>query len=277
MLIREGLADARLEGTTAAGRYGATTAMQVVRPAAALRSCAPPNGEQVDRLIFGEIFDALEDQGEILFGQARRDGYVGYADAEAFSPQIVLATHWVRAPRSAVFVESSIKSQVLGLVSLNALLAIDLEENGLSRDPRLGWVASVHLLPIGETLSDPAGVAETFLGAPYWWGGRESLGLDCSGLVQQSLYACGLACPRDADQQAALGDAVDLGDLARGDLVFWRGHVGMMLDQARLIHANAFHMAVVAEPLAEAVARIEARGGGAPTAARRIRRYLAKI
>ncbi len=109
-----------------------------------------------------------------------------------------------------------------------------------------------------------------FLGAPYLWGGRDSLGLDCSGLVQQALYAVGAACPRDTDQQALLGESVPRSELARGDLVFWRGHVGMMLDETRLIHANAHHMAVAIEPLSAAVARIAGKGGGEPTAMRRL-------
>ena len=128
----------------------------------------------------------------------------------------------------------------------------------------LGLDRPVQLKPVGEVETDPAAVAERFLGAPYQWGGRESLGLDCSGLVQQALYACGRACPRDSDQQQALGAAADPLALRRGDLVFWTGHVGMMLDRERLIHANAFHMQVSIEPLAEAVAR-----AGEPTAYRR--------
>jgi cell wall-associated NlpC family hydrolase len=133
-----------------------------------------------------------------------------------------------------------------------------------------GWIPARHLAPIGADFSEPAATAERFLGTPYLWGGRDSVGIDCSGLVQQALYAAGLACPRDSDLQAQLGSAVDAGDLARGDLVFWRGHVGMLLDEARLIHANAWHMAVAIEPLAEAVERIARRGGGEPIAFRRL-------
>jgi len=133
-----------------------------------------------------------------------------------------------------------------------------------------GWFAADHLSPVGVFAEDMAAIAEQFLGAPYLWGGRESLGLDCSGLVQQALFACGRACPRDSDQQALLGTATRADALRRGDLVFWRGHVGMMLDAARLLHANAHHMAVAVEDLAAAMARIEAGGGGRPTAYRRI-------
>ncbi len=121
-----------------------------------------------------------------------------------------------------------------------------------------------------DSRRDLAGVAERFVGAPYLWGGRDIAGLDCSGLVQQALYACGQACPRDADQQAGLGRPIDRGALVRGDLVCWEGHVGVMLDQVRLLHASSHHMATVVEPLAEVIARAEATGRGAPTGFRRL-------
>jgi cell wall-associated NlpC family hydrolase len=113
-------------------------------------------------------------------------------------------------------------------------------------------------------------VAERFVGAAYLWGGREAEGVDCSGLVQQAMLACGRACPRDTDLQAALGAPVAPGALRRGDLVFWRGHVAIMVDPARIVHANGHHAATVTEPLAEAIARIAAAGSGQPTAYRRI-------
>ena len=131
-----------------------------------------------------------------------------------------------------------------------------------------GWFVDEHLVPIGQAEADHAAVAERFVGAPYLWGGRESLGLDCSGLVQQALYACGRDCPRDSDQQAAMGRPVEAP--RRGDLVFWRGHVAIMISEVDIIHANAWHMAVAVEPLGEAVARIGRLGGGEPTVYRRL-------
>ena len=188
----------------------------------------------------------------------------GRSVAVDLAPGALLATHRVSALRAYAFARPDIKSRPLALLSLNALVAVEAEEGRFLKVEGSGWIARVQLAPVGEVETDPAAVAERYLGAPYQWGGRESLGLDCSGLVQQALYACGKACPRDSDQQQALGQAADPKALRRGDLVFWKGHVGMMLDGARLIHANAFHMQVEIEPLAETVARV-----GEPSAYRR--------
>ena len=135
--------------------------------------------------------------------------------------------------RTYAFAEPSIKSAALGPFSLNALVVVRAEEGKFSRAAGGGFFWTQHLAPIGVFERDAAAVAERFLGAPYLWGGRTSVGLDCSGLVQQSLYACGRSCPRDADQQAALGREIGRAELARGDLVCWRGHIGLMLDEVK--------------------------------------------
>jgi cell wall-associated NlpC family hydrolase len=153
---------------------------------------------------------------------------------------------------------------------MNALVAVEGEEGRLSKVAGAGWMATAHLAPVGTFETDVAGVAERFAGAPYLWGGRGSLGLDCSGLVQQALFACGLACPRDADQQAGLGREISRGEFARGDLVFWNGHVAIGLDETRVVHANGHHMMVAIEPLETAIGRIDAAGVGQPTGFRRL-------
>jgi cell wall-associated NlpC family hydrolase len=133
-----------------------------------------------------------------------------------------------------------------------------------------GWFVEDHLAPIDQSAEDFVAVAERFVGTPYFWGGRTSVGLDCSGLVQQALYAVGQTCPRDSDQQAAMGETVPVDELRRGDLVFWRGHVAIMINATDIVHANGNRMAVTIEPLAEAIARTSANGGGEPTAYRRL-------
>jgi hypothetical protein len=268
-LVRDGVADLRLEGVLEAERFIAARPGQVVRPAAALRDAPDARAEQLDQVLFGEAFDQLEERDGFILGQAPRDGYVGWVAAGALSDETVSPSHWVSALRSYAFADASIKSPARGPLSLNALVAITEETETLARDPRIGWIAKTHLSPIGQTLNDPAGVAMAHVGAPYLWGGRESTGLDCSGLILQARLACGLACPRDSDQQESLGAPAPEDDPARGDLVFWKGHVAMMIDAECIVHANAFHMSVAVEPLAEARARIVARGGGEPIAFRR--------
>jgi cell wall-associated NlpC family hydrolase len=265
------LADMALEGRVAAARYVKPEPMQVVTPACGLRRSPDRAAEQVDQILFGERFDALTHQDGFVFGQARRDRYVGWAPREALSPLGPPPTHWVRALRTYVFGQASIKAPPVLCLSTNALIAVEAVEGRFAELAEGGWVPAGHVAALGDFEHDPAAVALRYLGAPYLWGGRESVGLDCSGLVQQTLYACGMAGPRDSDMQANLGAAIDrLDQLARNDLVFWRGHVGLMLDAKTLIHANAFHMAVAIEPLADAIARISAAGGGEPTALRRL-------
>jgi len=269
-LTRPGLASAALEGLTRAERFEAPRAMRLIVPAAPLRAAPRLDAEQVDQLLFGEIFEVLDLEEGFAWGQAARDGYVGWVEAAALSPRMLEPTHRVRALRAFAFASPSIKSPARGPFSLNALVRVGEVEGPLAFVEDAGWIARSHLAEIGRDFEAMADVAERFLGTPYLWGGRDSLGVDCSGLVQQAAYAAGQACPRDTDLQASRGTPVAPAELARGDLVFWRGHVGMMLDGERLLHANAHHMAVAIEPLAEAVVRIAAAGGGQPTAYQRV-------
>lgn len=268
-LLRDGLADRRLEGLVAADRFADVTPMQVSAPVAGLRKAPAADAEQEDQLLFGEAFDVLFETGDFAFGQARRDRYVGYVPIEALSAPVLAPEHRVSALRTYAFAEPDIKSAIVGLYSLNALVTVQAREGRFVKGARTGWFVEHHLAPIGRSETDYVAVAERFLGAPYQWGGRESLGLDCSGLIQQALYACGRACPRDTDLQRGFFPEIAEGDRRRGDLVFWKGHVAILLDPDTILHANAHHMAVAIEPLAEAIARIEAAGVGAPLGYRR--------
>jgi cell wall-associated NlpC family hydrolase len=266
---RGDLASRALEGLVRAEAYVDPCRMTVTIPAAALRRNPDADAEQVDQVLFGEPFDVLDEEDGYAWGQATRDGYVGFVETGALAPAGLAPTHRVSAIRTYAFAQPSIKSRALGPYSINSLVAVEAREGRFAKAENSGWFVEAHLAPVGLFEADPVAVAERFLGAPYLWGGRESLGVDCSGLVQQALLACGRACPRDTDQQEKIGQAVQASELARGDLVFWKGHVAIMLDAERMIHANAFHMATAVEPLAEARARYMAGGVGEPTAFRR--------
>lgn len=270
-LARDGVAALSLFGQVRADRYEPTTAARCIAPAAAIRKAADARSEQQDQIIFGEMFDILFEDAGFAFGQARRDGYVGFVEGAALAKGAVEPSHWISALRTYAFAEPDLKTATTGLYTLNSLVAVEQTHGRFAKVSDGGWLFADHLSPIGDYASDPASVATMFLHAPYQWGGRESAGLDCSGLVQQALYACGLGGPRDTDMQAAaLGRAIERDGLRRNDLVFWRGHVGIMLDETRLLHANAHHMMVAIEPVADAMSRIAAAGAGDPTTFKRL-------
>lgn len=269
--LRDGVADRSLEGVAPAEVYLEPKPRSCTAPAAGLHRTPDLASEQMDQLLFGEHFDVLEEEANgWVWGQARRDGYVGFVQACALGEPGPLPTHRIGVLRTYAFAEPSIKSRAVGPYSLNSLVAVEAQDGRMRKLAGAGWVPVEHLSPVGVFETDPVAVAERFLGAPYLWGGRESLGLDCSALVQQALMACGRACPRDTDQQAELGEATTREAFERGDLVFWKGHVAIGYGEGRIIHANGHHMMVAIEDLDGAITRIAAAGYGEPTAYRRV-------
>jgi cell wall-associated NlpC family hydrolase len=274
-LMLEDTASADQEGLICAPRYVASTPLQCTAARAAILKAPAADAEQVDELLFGEAFAVLETRDGFAFGQSTRDGYTGWVETEALGEPGPPPMHRISALATLAFNEPAIKTVVVHRLFLNSLVFVEAREGRFAKVHGSGWVVEHHLLLIGQFEDDPAAVAARFLGVPYLWGGGSADGLDCSGLVQQALYACGLACPRNSGMQAEalgapLGIDKDLLGLARNDLVFWPGHVGIMLDETRLLHANATAMCVSIEPLAEAVKRIEAAGSGSPSAFRRL-------
>ena len=235
---------------------------RVILGSAPLRR-APGDTAPLDtQLLFGEIFSVHSEQDGWALGQAALDHYRGYTPVSALGPIGPMPTHTICVPRTFVYRDADIKSPPLMWLSMNSKLSISIQTERFSRIEDLGWVYSAHMAPVGAHAADFVSVAEEFLGVPYLWGGRDSLGMDCSGLLQTAMQRAGLICPRDSYQQAELGEALPncLTSLRRGDLIFWKGHAGMMRDAGVLLHANAYHMQVVREPLAVAVARIAASG-----------------
>jgi len=247
---------------------------EVAAPQAPLRRAASPDAPLDTEALKGERVTVFETSDEgWARGKLEADGYVGFLPASALMRPGPAPTHKVKALRTLVFPGPSIKLPPIEALSLGCRLAIARSEPPFAVTAAGGYVPARHLAAIDATEADFVAVAELFLGAPYLWGGKTSLGLDCSGLLQVALTACGIPCPRDSDmQEQALGRSLPAGDLAnlrRGDLLFWNGHVAIVRDRATLLHSNAFHMAVALEPTADAIARI--RGAGSEiTSVRRI-------
>jgi cell wall-associated NlpC family hydrolase len=263
--IRADLADARLEGQASAPRFVIGRIHQVSVPILNVNKEPRFDATQVTQLLMGErvrVFDVREGWAWL---QAENDSYVGYASADDLSQALVEPTHRVAVPSTFLFPAPDIKSQPATTVTMNALVTVESTDERFAKLGSGRYAIARHLRPVAERERDFVTPAEALLHTPYLWGGKSVLGIDCSGLVQLALESAHIASPRDSDmQEKALGRALghnERGALSRGDLVFWKGHVGIMRDEATLLHANAHFMRVTSELLAEAEARIAARYG----------------
>ena len=251
----------RLRGIVPADTYVSGAARQVTVPVANLLRA--PDGPRDRQLLMGETLRVLEERNGWSFIQADKDRYCGYLRSETLS-EIHEPTHWISAPSSHAYEEANFKSRDTLALSFASQITVTNMQARFAQTP-FGYVPRQHLTAIGEVERSPAQVARLFLGTPYLWGGNSRFGIDCSGLIQASLLACGIPCAGDSDlQERSLGrDAT--GNPIAGDLLFWKGHVALLADSKTLIHANAHHMAVVLEGLDVALARISAQGDGEVT------------
>ena len=264
---RPDLAAEHLRGQVEAARFVAGELRRVETTLLDMMPVPDAGAGRTTQLLHGEGFTVYETRDGLAWGQSALDGYVGYVSAAGLGPSRG-AGQRITAIWSQVYAEPMARARVEGELPFLGEVVVAGGDAAYAELVGGGFVPRPHFLPVG---GDFVSQAERFVGVPYLWGGRSARGLDCSALVQLALLACGRAAPRDSDMQAAmLGDELPVDAVPRrGDLVFWRGHVGIMRDEFTLLHANGYHMAVAMEPLDEAIARIEASGGGAVTVRRR--------
>lgn len=262
---RADLAAKYLEGKVEAARFATGEEFEISDALAPLRRSPSSGAELLTQALRGERATIYDRNGEgWAWGQLNGDGYVGWLPDQALKKPAGQPTHKVIALRTFAFPGPSIKLPPAETLAMGSLLTV-LREEGSFAVTGEGWhLHRQHLGPTGSQASDFVAVAEEFVGTPYLWGGKSSLGIDCSGLVQVSLTAAGTGCPRDSDmQQEGLGKALDPRDtkkLKRGDLIFWKGHVAIVRDANTVVHANAYHMATKIERTQDAIARIKASG-----------------
>jgi cell wall-associated NlpC family hydrolase len=251
------------------GQSQQETVAQVVVPVADILD--RPDGARQRQLLYGDVVELTGQDGDWHAVRARRDGYTGVVRADELGAAVA-ATHHITSLATHLYSAPDIKSADLASLSLGSQLTLVAEAGAFGRTHAGFFVPMAHVAPLRRRFADPVAVADLFLGTPYLWGGNSRLGLDCSGLVQVACLACGLPCPGDsAEQQCEAGQVVAAdAPLARGDLVFWRGHVAMAVNDSTLIHANAHHMAVVYEGAEDAIRRIAGQGGGPVTGRRRL-------
>ncbi|HWI87010.1 MAG TPA: NlpC/P60 family protein [Sphingomonas sp.] len=252
---RPDIADIALAGLLFAPHYARAEHCRCIAASVSLHARPSQDAPAISQLTHGEGFALLDRTGAWAWGRCLHDDYVGYLPASALGP-MQTPTHRVIAPLALVFASADIKAPIATTLAIGA--QVHGEEVGEYLRIPSGFIHLRHIAPLDEAVEDPVAVAESLIGAPYRWGGRGAEGLDCSGLVQRSLELAGIAAPRDSDMQRdQLGDPIaDGASLTRGDLIFFPGHVGFMVDSERLIHANAYWMTTMIEPLADVVARL---------------------
>jgi cell wall-associated NlpC family hydrolase len=272
---RPDLAAAHLRGKIKAARFVEGRKMHLHCEIVDLRR-APTVEAPIDtQVLFGEDVMLYEEHEGWAWVQLAGDNYVGYMSRDALAEGESAPTHRVVVNRTFVYPGPNMKLPVEAALPRGAALRVGETTNDFIRLANGGFIFATHLAPLNAMAADFVAVAEDYLGSPYLWGGKTSLGIDCSGLVQIALAAAGHAAPRDTDlQEIALGHALPVDEqlerLQRGDLVFWKGHVGIMRDPHTLLHANGHHMLVASETLTEARARIRQKGAGEITSIKRL-------
>ncbi len=257
--VRDDLADIALAGRIFVPHYAVPIVMRCGVPGATLYKQASDRSNAVSELLFGEVFAVLDITESWAWGYCLHDHYTGYVARGALEPMTLPDDYGsrVKANATALYADADSTANVRLTLPIGSRVRLDNAEEGRFLAAHGGFLFAAHIAETGDKASDPVALAEQLVGTPYVWGGRGYRGLDCSGLVQLVAGFAGIQLPRDSDQQMAAltGDLAAEEPLRRGDIIFFSGHVGIMVDEAHLVHATGYHMQVVVEPLETVEAR----------------------
>lgn len=229
-----------------------------------------PNEAKDRQLLWGDLITVLDARDGYAYVISAKDGYCGWVIETAIGPDYP-ATHRVKTAFAQIYPEPRVSAPEIVTIPFGAQVQV-LGGDEKFLETTQGFIPTTNLRLLDDHDTDPVEVAARFLGTPYLWAGNSRAGIDCSGLAQTVMLACGIPCPGDSDQQTQMGRAVGHNEkLEAGDLVFWKGHVAVVSGEDEIIHATGAFMQVVREPLSQAESRIREQGNGDITHRRRPR------
>ena len=269
---RSDLAASYLKGQVEADCFKDGAPMEVRECIVDVRREPRPDAAVDTQVLFGERVEVYDEEEGWVWVQLDNDQYVGWIAANTLWSKLSRPTHRVCVPRTFIYPGPSIKLPPLLALPLGAEVEVIERRGDFWMTTNSCFIYASHLTQLDESFPDFVAIAEKLLNAPYLWGGKSWMGIDCSGLVQLSLLMRGYKAPRDSDlQEQQVGKPIDYNaGLQRGDLIFWKGHVGIMRDESSLLHANGTHMLVSSEPLSLVRDRNLQAGAGDITSYRRL-------
>ena len=258
--FRPTIAASYLQGIVAADQFSDGVVCSVTDSVLPLKNKPNDQAELVSEMLFGEKFIVYERQEAWAWGQSQTDGYVGFVKINGLSDQPASPTHEVKELKTFVYQRPDIKSPVIKGLSMGSRVSLKEKGENFICLKEGGWIVEKHVVELNVKEASFIAVAKKYIGTPYLWGGRSSNGLDCSALVQLSLSRVGILMPRDTDQQEkAVGCffGKNAKDIKRGDLLYTQGHVAIASANDLILHATAYHMQVVEEPLKAFLSRLD--------------------
>jgi len=223
----------------------------------------------VTQLLYGDTFKKLEQEGSWLRIKNDSDNYKGYIKNKKFNLNHK-NTHKVYILHANLYSKPNEKSKIKKKLSFGSKVKITQQRGKFLGFDKF-WIKKNSLKKINFKTNNYFKDINKFINVKYKWGGKHFTGIDCSGLIQLFSNFNNKFCPRDTkDQIKYFKKKIKLHNIKKNDLIFWKGHVAIVLSKNKLIHAYGPLKKVVIMPIKKTIDRIYRTANLKVTGIRRI-------